>query len=143
MTEISFHFNVPDKLTYGCRLLRKAYLTGAHVVVIAELPALNQLDDLLWNFSPTEFVPHCRTSDSEATLKATPVLLTDSLKTCSENAVLINLGYNVPVEFERFERLIEVVSQADADRFAARNRWKHYADRGYALNRYDLATAAE
>ena len=29
MTEIAFHFNVPDKLAYSCRLLRKAYLSGA------------------------------------------------------------------------------------------------------------------
>ena len=24
MTEVAFHFNVPDKLVYTCRLLRKA-----------------------------------------------------------------------------------------------------------------------
>jgi hypothetical protein len=36
MTEIAFHFNVPDKLAYSCRLLRKAYLSGARVVVTGE-----------------------------------------------------------------------------------------------------------
>ena len=33
MTEISFHFNVPDKLAYACRLLRKAVNAGNKVVV--------------------------------------------------------------------------------------------------------------
>jgi len=45
----------------------------------------------------------------------------------------------VPEGFERFERLIEVVSQDDGDRQRARARWKHYADRGYAIQRHDLA----
>ena len=36
MTEIIFHVNVPDKLAYSCRLLRKAYLSGARVSVTAE-----------------------------------------------------------------------------------------------------------
>jgi len=45
----------------------------------------------------------------------------------------------VPEGFERFERLIELVAQEDGDRQQARARWKHYADRGYAIQRHDLA----
>jgi DNA polymerase-3 subunit chi len=44
----------------------------------------------------------------------------------------------VPEGFERFERLIEVVSLDEADRLRARDRWKHYAARGYAIERKDL-----
>ena len=40
--------------------------------------------------------------------------------------------------FERFERLIELVTQDEQDRLDARARWKHYADRGYAIIRHDL-----
>jgi len=45
----------------------------------------------------------------------------------------------VPGGFEQFERLIEVVTSDAQDRFQARQRWKHYADRGYAITRHDLA----
>jgi DNA polymerase-3 subunit chi len=31
------------------------------------------------------------------------------------------------------------VTQEDEDRQQARMRWKHYADRGYAIKRHDLA----
>ena len=49
-------------------------------------------------------------------------------------------GYEaVPQGFERFERLIEVVTGDEGDRLQARSRWKHYADRGYAITRHDLA----
>jgi len=143
MTEIAFHFNVPDKLAYSCRLLRKAYLSGARVVVTAEPEVLAQLDQWLWNFSPTEFVPHCRADAGEERVAVTPVLLAESLQGCAHHGVLVNLGQGIPVEFERFERFIEVVARDDDDRLAARGRWKHYTDRGYAMKRHDLATAGE
>ena len=43
MTEVSFHFNAPDKVAYACRLLRKAMNGGARVVVAGEPQALAQL----------------------------------------------------------------------------------------------------
>lgn len=143
MTEIAFHFNVADKLIYACRLLRKVYSTGARVVVTAEPELLDQLDPLLWSFSPGDFVPHGRLCPGEPGLDEAPVLLAESLQSCEGYSVLINLGQAVPVEFERFERFIEVVAQGEGDRLAARTRWKHYADRGYAMKRHDLATARE
>lgn len=141
MTEIAFHFNVPDKLTYSCRLLRKAWGSGARVVVTAAPDMLERLDQLLWTFSPLEFVPHCRLSAVPSTMSATPVVLAGSLEACPHHEVLVNLGQQVPAGFERFERFIELVTLADDDRAAARSRWKHYADRGYAMKRHDLASA--
>ena len=142
MTEVAFHFNVPDKLAYGCRLLRKAWGSGARVVVTAEPETLERLDLMLWTFSALEFVPHCRLTASAATLAASPVLLAPTLGDCPHHEVLVNLGQDVPPGFEQFERFIELVTVADADRAAARSRWKHYTDRGYAMKRHDLAISA-
>ncbi|MDQ3270978.1 MAG: DNA polymerase III subunit chi [Pseudomonadota bacterium] len=139
MTEVAFHFNVPDKLEYGCRLLRKAWGSGARVVVTGEAETLRRLDQLLWTFSPLEFVPHCKLDAPAATVAATPVLLAADPGACPHHEVLVNLGQQVPAGFERFERFIELVTRADDDRAAARGRWKHYADRGYAMKRHDLA----
>ena len=143
MTEIAFHFNVADKLLYGCRLLRKVYASGARVVVTAEPDVLAELDQLLWRFSPTDFVPHGRLDSGKPSRGEAPVLLAESLNACAGYSVLVNLGQAVPLEFERFERFIEVVAQGEEDRLAARSRWKHYTDRGYAMKRHDLATAGE
>ena len=44
MTEVAFHFNVPDKLNYICRLLRKATQAKARVVVSGPADALKTLD---------------------------------------------------------------------------------------------------
>lgn len=141
MTEVAFHFNVPDKLVYSCRLLRKAWGSGARVVVTAEPETLTRLDQMLWTFSALEFVPHCRLTAAPATVAATPVVLAGSLQACPHHDVLVNLGPQVPEGFERFERFIELVTLDDEDRAAARIRWKHYTDRGYAMKRHDLASA--
>ena len=145
MTDIEFHVNVPDKLHYSCRLLRKAYRTGAKAVVTAEPELLQQLDRLLWSYSGTEFLPHCRSDSLAQTLAATPIWLAEQLDACltASGSVLINLGQQVPGGFERFERFIEVASSLEDDRLAARDRWKHYRDRGYALKRHELPAATE
>ena len=140
MTEVAFHFNALDKVAYACRLLRKAVGSGAKVVVTAGANDLQTLDVALWTFAPLEFVPHCRASANPAVLAASPVMLTDAVPAAPHQQVLVNLGDQVPDGFERFERLIEIVGTQDDDRLQARGRWKHYADRGYAITRHDLAS---
>ena len=143
MTEVAFHFNVPDKLGYACRLLRKATGSGARVVVTGDAALLRSLDVELWSFSPLEFIPHCHAASADApVLAASPVVLADSPRGTPHHEVLVNVGGPVPEGFERFERLIELVSVDDDDRQQARARWKHYADRGYAIRRHDLAGEA-
>lgn len=141
MTEVTFHFNVPDKLAYACRLLRRAAGAGARVVVTGEEELLRSLDVELWTFSPLEFIPHCHAASADPqVLAASPVVLSDSARGTPHQQVLVNLGGRVPEGFERFERLNELVSVDDEDRQQARARWKHYADRGYAIKRHDVAT---
>lgn len=140
MKDVAFHFNAPDKLAYACRLLRKAVSSGARVVVTAPAEMLRQLDTLLWTFSPLDFVPHALAPGEAPVLAASPVVLAASLaQELPHRQVLLNLGTQVPQGFERFERLIEVVSLDEADRQLARGRWKHYADLGHDIVRHDLA----
>lgn len=139
MTEVAFHFNAPDKLGYACRLLRKAVGSGARVMVTGQSQALRELDTALWTFAPLEFLPHCYGEATPVALAASPVVLAESVRSAPHQQVLVNLGTAVPDGFERFERLIEVVTQDEQDRQEARRRWKHYADRGYSIERHDLA----
>ncbi|OUM01902.1 DNA polymerase III subunit chi [Variovorax sp. JS1663] len=141
MTGIDFHFNTPDKVGYACRLLRKAVgARGARVVVVADAELLEAVDLALWTFAPTEFIAHCRSDGDPGQLARSPVVLAERGDAAlPHRQVLVNLGLEVPGGFERFERLIDVVSADDADRQAGRRRWRHYADRGYAIQRHDFA----
>lgn len=143
MTEIEFHVNLPDKLHYSCRLMRKAHRSGIKVVVTAEPELLAQLDELLWRFSSYDFLPHCLSTASASVLAVTPILLTQQLQSSPPDSVLINLGQNPPAHFECFQRFIELASNTNDDISAARTRWKFYRDRGYPLKRHEPPTASE
>ncbi len=147
MTDIEFHVNMPDKLHYCCRLLRKAQRSGTDAVVTAEPELLTLLDELLWTFSSHDFLPHYYSSGPvpalAPTLASTPIHLAEHLQGCPPSAVLINLGQQPPIHFERFERFIELASDTNSDILAARARWKYYKDRGYELKKHELASGPE
>ena len=141
MTGIDFHFNTPEKVGYACRLLRKAVgARGARVVVVADAPMLDAVDQARWTFAPTEFIAHCRSDAEPGQLARSPVVLAESGEAAlPHRQVLVNLGLEVPGGFERFDRLIDIVSADESDRQAGRRRWRHYADRGYSIQRHDFA----
>jgi DNA polymerase III subunit chi len=141
MTEVSFHFNVPDRLAYACRLLRKATRVGSRIAVTAPGETLGALDRALWTFDPLDFVPHRRLPAGEKVpprLRPTPIWLLEQVADAPDHDVLLNLGADAPIGFESFERVIEIVSASNEDRQAARERWKHYAGRGYAITRHEV-----
>ena len=130
-----------DRLSYACRLLRKATRKGAKVAVTAPAPTLSALDRVLWTFDPTDFVPHVRLGPGATPaprLSPTPIWLLDNPADAPQRDVLLNLGRDVPAGFESFERIIEIVTTDDDERAAARERWKHYASRGYAITRHEV-----
>lgn len=139
MTEIAFHFNAPQKLSYACKLLRKASNIGVRLAVVAEPALLAHLDVELWTFSPLDFVTHRYAPAQDVGDKLTAVFLCDRPEQSPHHQVLVNLTSSVLPGFERFDRLIEVVTHEDEDRQAARKRWKHYTDLGYQIVRHDLA----
>ena len=142
MTEIQFHFNVPDRLVYTCRLLRKALRSGAAGITVTGAPAtLARLDRGLWTFADLEFLPHLLLRRGESVpprLARTPVWLVEDPDPGTPHPVRVHLGEAPAVGFESCSRLIEIVSTEPDEREAARQRWRHYAGRGYALQRFDV-----
>ncbi len=147
MTRIDFHYNVPDKLHYCCRLSRKILRAGQRAVLFHDDDAvIAQLDTLLWTFASTDFVPHVRARDALA--GQTPLLLASSVdlnpdasaldQHLAHNDILVHLSANAPPSFASFTRLIEVVSQDESDRVVARARVKHYRERGYVVQMHDM-----
>jgi DNA polymerase-3 subunit chi len=142
MTKVSFHFNVPDRLAYVCRLLRKATRLGAGVVVVAPTSTLADLDRVLWTFDALEFVPHLRLPSGAVPAKRlaeTPVWLVESVADAPRHDVLLNLDSNLPAGYEAFARVIEVVTADAKERAKARERWKQYAARGDSIERHEVA----
>lgn len=138
MTEVFFYHGASDRIAAACALLSGAYAKKKPVLVYArENDVAASLDRMLWTSSALSFVPHCR-ADSPLAAE-TPILITDSLDTVTQEERLMNLSREIPPGFSRFQSLIEVVGQDEDDRAAARDRVKLYKESGHEVRYFDLS----
>jgi len=142
MTSIDFYFNADDRLQVACRLAAKALKQGSRMLIYApDADTAGRLDTLMWTWPATGFVPHCR---AQAPLAAeTPVLIASGEEAPEGCELLLNLGAECPPHFERFARLLEVVSVNDEEKASGRSRYRFYKERGYPIASHDLAQAGE
>lgn len=139
MTQVAFHFNAPDKLAYVCRFARKALRHGSKLVIHGGGPTLKALSPRLWSLAPAEFLAHAGEGDEAQLLSLSPIALLESLDAAPHHDLLLNLGEQVPPQFQSFARVVEVVSATDEqDRWFARQRWKHYQAQGLEIVRHNL-----
>jgi DNA polymerase-3 subunit chi len=127
IARIDFHSNVSNPLDYAGGLIRTALASQCKLIVRhQDENQLAQFDQLLWEFSATDFLPHVALNPSNLALaQQTPVLLTlasdieiinlllKAEKECENlhNEMLINLSNTVPDNFAQFEHLIEIIPQ--------------------------------
>lgn len=136
MTRIDFHTNIPDKLGYACRLVRKAYAARGKVVLLAETSdQADQLNEALWTLSGTDFIPHVMAGDPLA--PETPVIVTfDERAELPHRDMLVNLTRRTPEGFDRFARVFEIISTDEEDAAAGRARYVAYRKQEYPLTHF-------
>ena len=84
MARIDFHSQVNNKPLYSCRLIRKIMLSKheelpmRNIVVVGSSSFLKELDQQLWSFSSTEFLPHAWGKDDVA--NETPIVFVESFE---------------------------------------------------------------
>ncbi len=140
MTQVFFYHGARDKLAAACALLGRAWNQRKPVLVyVPDAERATHLDRLLWSQPALSFVPHCRADSPLA--GETAILIADSLAAPAQDQRLMNLGETVPPGFSRFTSLIEVVGDDPEDRAAGRERVRHYKERGYTVQFFDLTDA--
>ena len=103
--------------------------------LLAEPAQLQLLDQALWTFSDTDFLPHVVAGDALA--PHTPIILTDhDAADLPHHEMLLNLSNRTPAHFARFERMFEIISADPADTAAGRERYAFYKQRGYPLTHF-------
>lgn len=141
MTRVDFFFNVSNKSAHVADLSGRAVQRGRRLMVLTSTQeAAEQLGVFFWSHPPIGFLPHCHATHPRAT--ETPVIIDWRHETLPHDDILINLDSQYPPFFSRFKRLIEVVGLDDADRAAARDRFRFYRDRGYEIKTFDANGAA-
>ncbi len=67
MTKIDFYSGVDDKLRTACKLSHKAMQNGLRVLLhTPDEATTGALDELLWHYPATAFMPHCRSHEASA-----------------------------------------------------------------------------
>ncbi len=136
MTDVAFHTGIADPLDYACRLLRKAYRSGARVAVHGEPATLDRLDQALWTFEPLEFVPHAvlpRDGADAQRLALSPIVLVKDGAAPAACRIGVTLAGHAVADVGVFDRLIAIVGQDPEHREAGRLRWREYERAGHAI----------
>jgi DNA polymerase IIIc chi subunit len=133
-----------QRLTLACRLTEKAYLRDMRVVIVNDTLADAQaLDDLLWTFNERSFIPHKICLDEQSIDPATRVHLTVEPAPVADGDLLVNLTGRMPVHFERFARIAEIIDADEERRRLGRERFKSYRELKVALETHQLDETAE
>lgn len=141
MTQVDLYLladrSAASRELYGCRLAEKVYRLGHRLYVHTEDAAQAlRMDELLWTFREGSFIPHERYQADRA--PEAPVMIGHDQEPAHDFDVLLNLAPDVPLFFSRFLRVAEPVENDDGPRQRARERYRFYRERGYALTTHNV-----
>ncbi|NJO17227.1 MAG: DNA polymerase III subunit chi [Thioploca sp.] len=109
----------------ACRLVDKAWHQGYRVYIhTPSLIQAKQLDDLLWTFKDTSFLPHDIYPDVLSSSAPIRIGYTDQV--CETMEVLVNLTVTVPAFFAQAKRIAEIVDDTAMARETGRDRYRFY-----------------
>ncbi len=138
MTRVEFFFNVPDKLAKTAELCEKAVGKGHQLTIFTQSDDMSSaLQQRLWQQSATSFLPSAKSDDAMS--QCSPIILDTNGERLMQDDILINLQTDYPPFFSRFRYLVELVGVDEADKVAARARYRFYRNRGYEVKSTDMA----
>lgn len=147
MTDIDFYIlsaqEPQQRLDFACRLIEKAYRSRCKVYIqLDNLEQAKGLDELLWSFRDSSFIPHCLIGEegkSDQNNSEPPaVTIGFGNQTPNHFDVLVNLAKDIPETFARYKRVLEIVIQQDEVLESTRQHYRHYKERGYPINNIDM-----
>lgn len=138
MTRVDFYLKAASKVEVARKLAAKAFKSGKYIFIYTCNRGLTaELDSHFWLSPPLSFLPHVASGHLLST--KSPVLIGDDPFGLQRFDVLINCDRDVPEYFSRFDRVLEIVTEDSNDISVARDRFRHYKERGYLLDVHDLS----
>ena len=143
MTRIDFYFNVANKQQLLADLVQGALNKRRHVTVLAnDAGNAAEISASLWQQQAESFMPNVLVNHHSTPLNIvalTPVVIHWQDNALLQDDMLVNLTDAEPIFFSRFTHLVELVSDGEQDKIAARARYKFYRDRGYEIKNINHA----
>ncbi|MDV3503968.1 DNA polymerase III subunit chi [Marinobacter sp. M-5] len=109
---------------HAVKLVDKAWQQGDRVCIVCDSAEhAEELDDLLWNFSPDAFIPHSIVPDSASTCTdPVGILLCPPVAEAWDTVII--LSATLPADADRFKRLALVAHNDTAVLDQARSHFK-------------------
>ena len=141
MAQVNF-YTIPSseaqsRLLFVCRLTEKAYTLGHRIHIQTESDQQSKLlDDLLWQYAASSFIPLMTLDDSGDSRDS--VSVGTSLAGAKHADVLINLGKQASQAGDQFSRINEVISADHESLKQGRNRYRDYKRKNYQVATFKL-----
>jgi DNA polymerase-3 subunit chi len=125
------------KALFACRLIEKAYLLGHKMFIYCNNKQdAETLDELLWTFKEDSFIPH--NLQGEGPENPPPVQLGYELEPRGFSDILLNFADTIPVFFNRFQRIMEIVPNEEQAKEISRLHYREYRARGCLLKTHQI-----
>ena len=122
---------------FCCQLADKVVKMGKPVYVrTRDETESHLLDDIMWTYSDSSFVPHAIQGDTEDNDAA--VIIGHS-KSASRAYLLINLSDTLPENTLNFERIAEIINDSPENLQHGRARYSAYKKDAYPLHYHEIA----
>lgn len=124
----------------ACHVAQQAFIKQQSVYIHCQNKEVAfEIDELLWQFEPSAFVPH--NLKGEGPVTGSPIEIGfDRLGANKSRQLLINLADQVPPFAVNFGQIIDFVANDQQHKAVARERYRQYRDLGVELTTQNLAT---
>lgn len=135
MARVSFYLfeKSPERqVESACRLCRKILRQPERIwLYCADADLQQQLDERLWSFDPTGFIPH-GIDQVDATVCISAQLPEQS------DWIVFNFNDQALEQFASFSHIIEIIENNEAAKIIGREKYKHYQKLGVQPNTHKL-----
>ncbi|GAA5096605.1 DNA polymerase III subunit chi [Wohlfahrtiimonas larvae] len=135
MPNVSFYVlesnNIKDFYKTIVKLTIKAYAAENQVLIYSNHPQILQpIDDYLWSFSETSFIPHILVNSNDEVDDIDHIILANFEPNTPKKDLLIQLADHVPENFNQYNRIIEILYSEPSYLARGRERFKFYRQQG-------------
>ena len=125
------------RLRLACKIIDRAYRSGHSVYLwTRDDQESDLLDDLLWTFSQSSFIPHVR-NNGNSDLTA-PVRIGHHPPQSRSAEVVVSVADQPVEDYSNFVRIAEVVGFDEIEKQSGRSRFKFYRDQGLKLETHRI-----
>lgn len=130
------------RFLFACALIEKLYAHGHRVYVHCENQQdLTHVNTLLWTYKDISFIPH--SLSGENTLEDSPIQLGinepgSNFNDINDVLVFLSLSPNVPVFYQQFSRVVEIVNADPAIKESLRMRYQYYRSQDCEIKTHQI-----